>query len=122
MITKLFILMLTEQGEYYTVEIRVSPFQESHEIGSQVTLNCTVTASPQARDNFVFPVTYQWHSADRGYFSSYSIGTTTIVPYEQDSTDYYCMVYRGGRLLGRRRTTLNIKGEVFTDYIHVLYV
>ena len=121
MITKLFILMLTDQGEYYKVEIHVSPSQESLETGSRVTLNCTVTPSSQTQDNFIFPVTYQWYSTDRGYISWNSIVTTTIVPYERDLTDYYCLVYRDSRLLGRRRTTLKIKGDGFYRLYNVMY-
>ena len=97
----------SDQGEYYEVAIHVSPTQESYEIGSWITLNCTATPSLQPHDNFIFPVTYRWYSADRGYISSHS----TIATYEQDSIDYYCLVHHGGRLLGKKRTTLNIKGE-----------
>ena len=98
------------------MSVRVSPAQESYEVGSQITLNCTATPSPQAYDNILFPVTYRRHSADGGY--------TSIAPYKQDSTDYYCLAYRGGRLLGREKITLNIKGEadLYTDMHEILYL
>ena len=108
----------SDQEEYYKVSVHVSPAQKGYEVGSQITLNCTATPSPQAYDNFLFPVMYHWYSADRGYISSRSV----IYPYEQDLTDYYCLVYRGGRLLGRERKTLNIKGEADpTTDMHAIY-
>ena len=95
------------------MEIHASPAQESYEIGSQVTLNCTVTPSPLNSEDFTFPVIYRWYSADRGSFfsRSYSI-RITIAPSEQDSLDYNCLIFRGGHLLGKGRITLNIKGKV----------
>ena len=98
------------------MEIHASPAQESYEIGSQVTLNCTVTPSPLNSEDFIFPATYRWYSADRWSYFSRSI-QITIAPSEQDSIEYYCLIFLGGRLLGKGGITLNIKGRAQSSYI-----
>ena len=91
-----------------------SPSQESHEIGSQVTLNCTATPSPQMHHNFTFPLRYRWYFPDRG--SSYSSNTNmlaiTVASYEQSYGNCYCLIYsrNSNVLLGQGRTILNIEG------------
>ena len=107
---------LSERSEYYKVAVHVSPAQESHEIGSRVTLNCTATPSPQTYENLIFPLTYRWYFPDRGssYSSGTSILTTTIEPYDQNLGSYYCLIYRSNHLLGKGKATLNIKGKFFS--------
>ena len=98
--------------------LHVSPAQESYEIGSIVTLTCTATPPPQKYENFTFPLTYQWYSADRGSFSSGSTVTITIASYEQSFGDIYCLIYRSGLLLGKGRITLKIKGKIHEKRLH----
>ena len=103
----------TDQREYYKVEINVSPPQESHEIGSRVTFNCTATPSSQIYQNFTFPLSYRWYFPDRGSSYSSSTNTFTIGSYEQSSGNVYCLINRGSSnpLLGQGRLTFNVKGN-----------
>ena len=103
------------EREYYQVEIHVSPPQESHEIGSQVTFNCTATPLSQIYQNFTFPLSYRWYFSDlrrSSYSSSTNTLTITIGFYEQSSGNGYCYIYQrsGNILLGQGRQTFNIKG------------
>ena len=101
--------------------IHVSPAQESHRIGSRVTLNCTATPSPQTYENLIFPLTFRWYFPDRGssYSRSASILTTTIVSYDQSLGNSYCLIYRRNSLLGKARTTFNVKGNSFAKKMTV---
>ena len=103
--------------EFYHVEIQVSPAKESHEIGSQVTLNCMVTPSPQKYGNFTLPsyqIRYRWYTTSRGSlpltFGRLKSITITIASYQQSVGEYYCLIYRKGYLLGKGKTTLTVEG------------
>ena len=115
-ITALLVKIITDQRKYYHVEIHVSPAKESHEIGSQVTLNCTATPSPQKFGNFTLPWTYyRWYSTGRGRlpFAFDNSVTITIVTYKHSVEEYFCLIYRysNGPVLGTGRTTIIAEGN-----------
>ena len=100
--TELSVIAEREQ-EYYHIIIDEDPIKQSYEIGSRVTLNCSVNA----RDGSV--TSYRLSSARYGtsYSSTY---TPTIQIYSPDSVDYYCQAFRNGRLLSVQNTRLHVKG------------
>ena len=111
------IIVTGTERENYQVEIQISPSQESYEIGSQLTINCTATPSPGIYQNFKFPLVYQWYYPDRrSYPSSTNTWTYTISSREQ-SGNYYWLIYssNSNNLLGQPRITLNLEAILFYD-------
>ena len=111
---------LIDQREYYEVAIHASPIQKSHAIGSVVTLNCTITPSPQNYENFTFPLTYRWYFPDRT--SSYygSTPAITVASAASEQSFGYCLIYRysaSGLLLGQERTVLITKGNISANSV-----
>ena len=89
------------------------PTKQSYEIGSRVTLNCSVNA----RDRSV--TSYRLSSARYG--TSYSsTNTLTIRTYSLNSVEYYCQAFRNGRLLNVQNTRLHVKGILFLANMHKL--
>ena len=114
----LYFFNLIAHREYYKVKIHISPTQESYEVGSLLTFNCTVTPSPQNYENFTFPLRYLWSFPDRrsSYSSTSSTTTITINPYETSFGDCYCLIYRystSGLFLGRERISITTKSNSF---------
>ena len=100
------------------MEIHISPAQESYEIGSRVTLNCTATPSSQNYENFTFPLRYQWYlSGWLSYFTTSSTRTITVASYGQGIENYYCLIYQyhygSDLLLAQGRTTITTKGIMY---------
>ena len=97
----------------------VFPVQEPYEIGSQVMLNCTLSPT-LLRDGDV--VSYQWSSAQEETFYYSGKITLTVPAHYLNSVDYYCHVYRNGRLLGVQQATINIQGTWYShNVITTLY-
>ena len=99
------------------MEIQISPPQESYEIGSQLTINCTATPSPGIYQNFTFPLIYRWYYPGRGLSSSSTNTWTYTITSREQSGNYYCLIYssNSNNLLGQRRITLNLEGILFYD-------
>ena len=83
--------------------------QESYDIGSQVTLNCTISPTPVSEAS---SIVYQWYSSVPYLSSSpQSARTITVGVRHPDSADYYCQPLHNGRLLGTGKITLKVKGK-----------
>lgn len=101
----------------YKINVDAFPAHESYEIGSRVTLNCSVSP-PQAHRNFTFRhPTHTFSSTVTGgkeipRLNRLHFGTTniTIPANHPTSADYFCRVYRNEHLLGIGRKTLKVKG------------
>ena len=77
-----------------------------------MTLKCTV--SDLNETSYVTA----WSSAF-GFASSSHTKTPSIPAYSLTSIDYYCQPSRNGRLLGRQRITLDIKGFIVVSGVHI---
>ena len=102
--------------EHHRVIVQQLPLQESYEIGSQVTFECTAPRSLKNFVNILPQFYYQWFSTVRGgnFYSSTGSATATItIPtHHPSSANYYCQIYRyrNGQLLGTGKTTLKVRG------------
>lgn len=108
--------VLIEREQYNLITIDVFPVRETYEIGSQGMLNCTLNPT-SSRDGDM--ISYKWITAQLGILSPISTLAYSIVPYYLNSVDYYCHVYRNGRLLEIQRATLNIEGIIIILIITV---
>ena len=94
----------------------MTPEQETYDIGSRVTLNCTATPSPHKYRNYDFPVSYRWNGSQ--ITPSNASYTTIIVVSLSNSEDHYCSIYRKDLLIGTGLTTLHVKSKYcYHDHI-----
>ena len=100
----IIVIVERELADYHIID--KDPIKQSYEIGSRVTLNCSVNA----RDGSV--TSYRLSSARYGtsYSSTY---TPTIQIYSLNSFDYYCQAFRSEHLLSIQNTRLHVKGILF---------
>ena len=107
-------LIIIEQT-HYLITMDVLPAKESYEIGSTVTINCTVYPTPVFHEDTPLPIFYIWSSTYGAISSRLTIANTltiTVPNYHLHSVNYYCWPFSNGRLLGTQKITLNVKGTV----------